>query len=153
MCGADLWGRPSACGGLPGRLSAMLLAGSLARDALYHGRFPAQQSDRETSLSHLCRGRADSRLSLPSLAKTHRGKPDRKSTRLNSSHLGISYAVFCLKKNTIKFNDTAITMHAQCLSSASVTTTRSSLERRALQNKVLVPDRCLLSIRRLLFFF
>src|ERR1035441_5865455 len=26
--------------------------------------------------------------------------PDRKSTRLNSSHLGISYAVFCLKKTT-----------------------------------------------------
>src|SRR5262245_38007826 len=27
-----------------------------------------------------------------------RGHSDRKSTRLNSSHLGISYAVFCLKK-------------------------------------------------------
>src|SRR5205814_4027842 len=26
---------------------------------------------------------------------------DRKSTRLNSSHLGISYAVFCLKKKTV----------------------------------------------------
>src|SRR5437899_5951513 len=26
------------------------------------------------------------------------GRLDRKSTRLNSSHLGISYAVFCLKK-------------------------------------------------------
>src|SRR5262245_47855423 len=26
------------------------------------------------------------------------GGPDRKSTRLNSSHLGISYAVFCLKQ-------------------------------------------------------
>src|SRR5262245_63444037 len=26
------------------------------------------------------------------------GGEDRKSTRLNSSHLGISYAVFCLKK-------------------------------------------------------
>src|SRR5258705_4717481 len=26
------------------------------------------------------------------------GQSDRKSTRLNSSHLGISYAVFCLKK-------------------------------------------------------
>src|SRR5262245_62440186 len=26
------------------------------------------------------------------------GASDRKSTRLNSSHLGISYAVFCLKK-------------------------------------------------------
>src|SRR5205814_9232495 len=44
------------------------------------------------------------------LHSSHRGKPtermhghranetDRKSTRLNSSHLGISYAVFCLKK-------------------------------------------------------
>src|SRR2546426_7446302 len=28
------------------------------------------------------------------------GKIDRKSTRLNSSHLVISYAVFCLKKKT-----------------------------------------------------
>src|SRR5258705_3329863 len=27
-----------------------------------------------------------------------RRRQDRKSTRLNSSHLGISYAVFCLKK-------------------------------------------------------
>src|SRR5438045_8357038 len=27
---------------------------------------------------------------------------DRKSTRLNSSHLGISYAVFCLKKKKYK---------------------------------------------------
>src|SRR5947199_1105420 len=27
---------------------------------------------------------------------------DRKSTRLNSSHLGISYAVFCLKKKKIQ---------------------------------------------------
>src|SRR5471030_466660 len=28
--------------------------------------------------------------------------PDRKSTRLNSSHLGISYAVFCLKKKKVR---------------------------------------------------
>src|SRR3712207_8344845 len=27
-------------------------------------------------------------------------EPDRKSTRLNSSHANISYAVFCLKKKT-----------------------------------------------------
>src|ERR1035438_10613164 len=32
------------------------------------------------------------------LAKRGPCRPDRKSTRLNSSHLGISYAVFCLKK-------------------------------------------------------
>src|ERR1039458_10572491 len=30
-----------------------------------------------------------------------RQKADRKSTRLNSSHLGISYAVFCLKKKKL----------------------------------------------------
>src|ERR1035438_964901 len=31
-------------------------------------------------------------------AQIDRASIDRKSTRLNSSHLGISYAVFCLKK-------------------------------------------------------
>src|SRR3712207_7843559 len=31
---------------------------------------------------------------------------DRKSTRLNSSHANISYAVFCLKKKKIKLNKT-----------------------------------------------
>src|SRR3712207_8362099 len=29
---------------------------------------------------------------------------DRKSTRLNSSHANISYAVFCLKKNKISYD-------------------------------------------------
>src|SRR5256885_13475433 len=33
-------------------------------------------------------------------AKDFDGNLDRKSTRLNSSHLVISYAVFCLKKQT-----------------------------------------------------
>src|SRR3989442_5454810 len=32
-------------------------------------------------------------------------QPDRKSTRLNSSHVRISYAVFCLKKKKKKYND------------------------------------------------
>src|SRR5438045_8734260 len=34
----------------------------------------------------------------PSTAPSRPNTRDRKSTRLNSSHLGISYAVFCLKK-------------------------------------------------------
>src|SRR5205814_9759747 len=38
------------------------------------------------------------------------GSLDRKSTRLNSSHLGISYAVFCLKK---KMTRTAKSWHAR----------------------------------------
>src|SRR5256885_7341121 len=42
-----------------------------------------------------------------------RPSPDRKSTRLNSSHLVISYAVFCLKK---KKN----TLHRQSLISSSL---------------------------------
>src|SRR5205814_9284761 len=35
---------------------------------------------------------------------------DRKSTRLNSSHLGISYAVFCLKKKNKKQRSPLITV-------------------------------------------
>src|SRR3712207_7433352 len=36
----------------------------------------------------------------PDLGAPRRGRGDRKSTRLNSSHANISYAVFWLKKNT-----------------------------------------------------
>src|SRR3712207_8975760 len=32
---------------------------------------------------------------------------DRKSTRLNSSHANISYAVFCLKKNMLAFHSSS----------------------------------------------
>src|SRR2546426_7784498 len=39
-------------------------------------------------------GRRDGRVTSPGRARSL----DRKSTRLNSSHLVISYAVFCLKK-------------------------------------------------------
>src|SRR5262245_63260016 len=44
---------------------------------------PGQQDGRDDRLEHVPGGLPDR---------------DRKSTRLNSSHLGISYAVFCLKK-------------------------------------------------------
>src|SRR5438477_6411034 len=43
-------------------------------------------------------------VDLPTLKRFIRPYPaerDRKSTRLNSSHMSISYAVFCLKKKTI----------------------------------------------------
>src|SRR5215475_15272076 len=38
----------------------------------------------------------------PGRSSTGAGCPDRKSTRLNSSHVKISYAVFCLKKKNNK---------------------------------------------------
>src|SRR5258705_8156971 len=37
-------------------------------------------------------------LSGSLIPPSRKPREDRKSTRLNSSHLGISYAVFCLKK-------------------------------------------------------
>src|SRR5262245_65024458 len=48
----------------------------------------------------------------------HRRRPpwvaeDRKSTRLNSSHLGISYAVFCLKKKKKKKTNKTRHQHTQ----------------------------------------
>src|SRR5690625_5925171 len=40
----------------------------------------------------------------------YRGRParDRKSTRLNSSHVAISYAVFCLKKKKKKYKKSEV---------------------------------------------
>src|SRR5205814_9201855 len=53
----------------------------------------------KTTKGRLLRSRASYLFSCepPMLSNT-----DRKSTRLNSSHLGISYAVFCLKKKKKK---------------------------------------------------
>src|SRR6267143_26380 len=49
----------------------------------------------------LCRSRAP-HPPEPRRRATPRGRRDRKSTRLNSSHSSISYAVFCLKKKKKK---------------------------------------------------
>src|SRR5690242_21398106 len=40
--------------------------------------------------------------------------PDRKSTRLNSSHMSISYAVFCLKKKKNK-SDSDYHLYSSCI--------------------------------------
>src|SRR5437899_9207098 len=58
---------------------------SLDDQTVYHSRFLARTHD----AGHRVPARA-------------RADEDRKSTRLNSSHLGISYAVFCLKKKKTK---------------------------------------------------
>src|SRR3712207_8875389 len=56
----------------------------------------------------------EARLECLSIPRHERGAPifvgeDRKSTRLNSSHANISYAVFCLKK---KEHLTSLTHHS-----------------------------------------
>src|SRR2546427_7441914 len=44
---------------------------------------------------------------LPDNGTLDKGDRDRKSTRLNSSHSQISYAVFCLKKKKLNTNGSA----------------------------------------------
>src|SRR5256885_6668006 len=51
-----------------------------------------------TTLFRSSNGAPTSFSGRPRTADTVWSGPDRKSTRLNSSHLVISYAVFCLKK-------------------------------------------------------
>src|SRR3712207_7205096 len=79
--GGDVRGlQPDPVGGLVVRL---LLARDLCGDAL-----------------QIVRHLALLALRVPAQHVGHEGgREDRKSTRLNSSHANISYAVFCLKKN------------------------------------------------------
>src|SRR5205807_3601988 len=59
--------------------------------------------DRRADLRRLQRELLSALHRVPELALARRGRTgDRKSTRLNSSHLVISYAVFCLKKKKKK---------------------------------------------------
>src|SRR5258705_2750247 len=53
-------------------------------------------------------------MRLPIAAPNTTKYRDRKSTRLNSSHLGISYAVFCLKKKK-KTSEFQSLRHLVCL--------------------------------------
>src|SRR5947209_14756661 len=73
------------------RAAACVGAGALTR--------PAERSS-ATSFRDCCRAALglDGRDARPSMGIACQ---DRKSTRLNSSHANISYAVFCLKKNNI----------------------------------------------------
>src|SRR5204862_1130702 len=47
-------------------------------------------------------------------ARRGRSRADRKSTRLNSSHVEISYAVFCLKKKKKKQKSDSMKVSSEC---------------------------------------
>src|SRR5690606_41979275 len=68
-------------------------------DAAGRDRRTARRQTRHRKQQHLRR------------AYRHRRGADRKSTRLNSSHVKISYAVFCLKKKNNKKRLRHITNH------------------------------------------
>src|SRR5438034_4816585 len=64
------------------------------------GEAPALLSDRER-LTYRALAERSNRYARWALDQSVRKGEDRKSTRLNSSHTVISYAVFCLKKKNI----------------------------------------------------
>src|SRR5947207_12610466 len=59
----------------------------------------------------------------PSFAQDAQSDEDRKSTRLNSSHTVISYAVFCLKKKNENKNENGTNMMNFNANGADITTT------------------------------
>src|SRR5205814_10438810 len=69
---------------------------------LFRSRAPARSRARSPRPPPAPRARAPRPPSRPSARSCYPVSRDRKSTRLNSSHLGISYAVFCLKKKKKK---------------------------------------------------
>src|SRR2546426_5149114 len=84
--------------------------------------FRSQSGKRREIGGHVAIGRVD-----------HHGGTDRKSTRLNSSHLVISYAVFCLKKkknNTFQNDYTSRSIYNQIRILESATRTRAPVDHR-----------------------
>src|SRR5262245_64537943 len=76
--------------------SAIVAGQTLVRGGEHVGQVPAADGDRRRLEG------AEQQVGGGHRGGGHGPQPgraqDRKSTRLNSSHLGISYAVFCLKK-------------------------------------------------------
>src|SRR3989442_4575948 len=60
--------------------------------------------------SHTDRPHLNQNLALAQRRSLGRRHLDRKSTRLNSSHVRISYAVFCLKKKKISIDKVAYSL-------------------------------------------
>ena len=62
--------------------------------------FGNNQAEGSAEMKNLLGGKGANLAEMTNIGITVPPGLDRKSTRLNSSHKPISYAVFCLKKNT-----------------------------------------------------
>src|SRR3712207_7435856 len=67
----------------------------------HHGALEVVHPEAQRHLRHHRRDHDPVRLDMRDVVEEQPAQ-DRKSTRLNSSHANISYAVFCLKKKKIK---------------------------------------------------
>src|SRR5262245_63246653 len=81
-----------------GRAHPRYLAAALLRACGEAGHAPRQPSQEAEASEAERDGDVEPPAHPEQSGGGERTEPDRKSTRLNSSHLGISYAVFCLKK-------------------------------------------------------
>src|SRR6266496_2795741 len=72
---------------------------------------------------------------------------DRKSTRLNSSHVEISYAVFCLKKKKQDLQQTDATFYCPCLITSKLLMAGCLSDPPACRGRISFP------VFRLCFFF
>src|SRR3712207_8088305 len=62
------------------------------------GTYPLPEAQRDRFMARISMGYPSADAEMDMLDRHAGQDPDRKSTRLNSSHANISYAVFCLKK-------------------------------------------------------
>src|SRR3712207_7487301 len=76
---------------------------------------PAECPPRITRRPPAAARRTTERRSRSWVASPHSETKDRKSTRLNSSHANISYAVFCLKKKKNKLEHSHLMQNHQCI--------------------------------------
>src|SRR2546430_10267734 len=78
-------------------------SGTRRRDRGHDSRCASAPDERGVAQTYLAN------LQGADLLHFHKSNPDRKSTRLNSSHSQISYAVFCLKKKKNKYHRSCAT--------------------------------------------
>src|SRR2546430_13561906 len=94
---------------------------------------PPRSASPPGQYAHLHRSRTAPRLAAPHTPSLRSpaqpplpnclSRPDRKSTRLNSSHSQISYAVFCLKKKTYTANEKLDNIDVSAVTDRTRTTT------------------------------
>src|SRR5699024_12686760 len=85
----------------PTRRSSDLWADALAGPSVRRLAGPSVRRRGTSALHRL----AATQSAAAALLSAFSPQPDRKSTRLNSSHVSISYAVFCLKKKKNQTHD------------------------------------------------
>src|SRR5699024_11997857 len=114
--GAEIQGGPRPCLSCPGRLlsfASQVGNGLHTQNTGGKSTSPIHGGNPEKGLCGLSAGffsgeqpgvakAVDCRTSIRNSQIGKESEIDRKSTRLNSSHVSISYAVFCLKKKKIK---------------------------------------------------